>query len=216
MDINYLGHASFRIRTRSVSFITDPFDPKVVGLKLPKTEANIVTISHGHPDHNYLEAVKDYARVIDGPGEYEVMGVSIIGIQVYHDDKKGEERGKNTIYVYEAEGLRLCHLGDLGHKLSEKNLEDIGDIDILMIPVGGVYTIGPKEAVEVVQSIEPSIIIPMHFQKAGLNQEMFGELKGAPDFLSEMGVTAETLDKLSIKKSEIDEEGEKVIVLDVK
>jgi L-ascorbate metabolism protein UlaG (beta-lactamase superfamily) len=215
MDISYLGHSSFKIKTKTATVITDPFDPKVLGIKYPPVEGDIVTVSHDHPDHNYTTAVKNVRKFIDGPGEYEVMDVSVIGISSFHDAKKGEERGKNTIYVYEAEGLRLAHLGDLGHKLSEEMVEELGEINILMIPVGGTYTIGPEEAVEVARSIEPNIIIPMHYQDNELNKDLHETLKPVDEFLKAIGMTVEKLPKLSVKDIDMGEDS-KVVVLDRK
>jgi L-ascorbate metabolism protein UlaG (beta-lactamase superfamily) len=215
MDITYLGHSSFKIKGRSGSVVTDPFDPKMVGIKYAGVEGDIVTISHHHDDHDKSELVKNCGKVIDGPGEYEINGISIIGVPSYHDDKKGEERGKNTIYVFEVDDLRICHLGDLGHKLSDSQIEAIGDIDILMIPVGGVYTVSTSTAVEIVQEIEPSIIIPMHFKDQSTSEGL-SKLSPVEPFLKEMGLTVEKLPKLSVKKEELVEETEKVVLLERK
>lgn len=215
MDITFLGHSSFRLKGKTATVVTDPFDPEVVGLKFPKVTADIVTVSHQHEDHNQADLVKGVKRLVSGPGEYEIMGVSIIGIPTFHDEKKGAKRGKNTIYVYEMDGLRLVHLGDLGHKLHEKILEKIGDIDILMVPVGGEYTIGPTEAVEVARAIEPKIVIPMHYQMPGLNPATFTKLSSTKPFLAEIGLLVEKTDKLSVKKENIGEES-KVILLEKK
>lgn len=212
MEITYLGHASFKLKGKTATLVTDPFSPDAVGLKFPKTVADIVTISHGHDDHSNVSSVSDYKKVIDGPGEYEVAGVSIIGISTYHDAQKGAERGKNTIYIIEMDGLRLVHLGDLGHRLSEDTLEELGDVDVLFIPVGGIYTIGPAEAVEIVRDIEPGIVIPMHYKVEGLNEAIFGKLSKVDDFISEVALTVERLDKLSIKKGDLGEEKKAVIL----
>lgn len=211
MDITYIGHSSFRIKGKHASLITDPFDPKMVGLKFTSVKADIVTISHEHKDHNMPGLVKDVKRIISGPGEYEVSGISLIGIQTYHDDKKGEERGKNTVYIIEIDGIRICHLGDLGHKLKESIVNALGDIDILMVPVGGHFTIGPKIAVEVVQAIEPSITIPMHYKTSKL-AESFNKLEGVDPFLKELGLPVEKMDKLTVGKNDIGED-QKVVVL---
>lgn len=209
MDISYIGHSSFKIRTKSATVITDPFDPAVAGIKFPPQEADIVTISHDHADHNYLEKISGYKKVVAGPGEYEIMGISIIGISTFHDDKEGSERGKNTIYVYEAEGLRIVHLGDLGHALSESQIEALGEVDILMIPVGGVYTIGPKEASDLVSAVEPYFVIPMHFGG--------DKLQPLEAFLKEVGQEGEKMSKFSIKKMDIEEnQNTKVVVLENK
>jgi len=213
MDIVFLGHSSFQIKTKNVTLITDPFDPTMVGFKFPKVGADIVTISHKHADHNQLSLVSGVKKVISGPGEYEIAGVSIIGIASYHDNEKGAKRGKNTIYVIEAEDLRIAHLGDLGHTLPEGKLDEIGEIDILMVPVGGTYTIGPKEAVEVVQAIEPTLIIPMHHQMAGLNQKIFSGITGVDEFLSQMALKTEKLNKLKVSKSVLPDDEQRVVVL---
>lgn len=215
MDITYYGHSCFRLRGKSASLVTDPYDPKKVGLKYPKLQSDVVTISHHHDDHDYIDQMKEYKRVVDGPGEYEISGVSIIGISTYHDDKKGETRGKNTIYVIEMDEVRLAHMGDLGHKLSDKVIGLIGGIDILMIPVGGEYTINDSVAAEVVRDIEPTITIPMHYQVKGLNPEVFKKLDNVDNFLSEVGLSVEKTNKFSFKKSDIGED-QRVIVLERK
>jgi len=212
MDIKYLGHSSFKLSSKSISVITDPFDNSI-GIKFPSESATIVTVSHQHSDHNNSDAVKDVKKIVSGPGEYEIEGVSIIGLASYHDDKKGEERGTNTIYVYEMEELRLAHLGDIGHKLSEKQVEELGDIDILMLPVGGTYTIDAKTAVEVVQSIEPEIIIPMHYNSPELDQKTFGELTDVDRFTKELGVKVVEEKKYSVKSTDMTDEDQTVVVL---
>lgn len=215
MDITFLGHSSFRLKGKTATVVTDPFDPEKVGFKFPRIAADIVTVSHQHEDHNQADLVKGAKRLVSGPGEYEIMGVSMIGISSFHDEKKGAKRGKNTIYVYEMDGLRLAHLGDLGHKLNEKILEKIGDIDVLMVPVGGEYTIGPSEAVEVVRAIEPKIAVPMHYQMPGLNPATFAKLSSTEPFLAEIGLPVEKTDKLSVRKENLGEES-KVILLEKK
>ena len=188
MEIIYLGHSSFKIKGKTASVVTDPFDPKMVGLKYSSPEADIVTVSHNHNDHNQTQLVKNVKKIIDGPGEYEIQGISIIGFNSFHDAKKGEVRGKNTIYVFEVDGIRIAHLGDLGHSLSEELVGDIGDIDILMLPIGGVYTISSSVAAEIVRSVEPTIIIPMHFKVEGINSENFLRLESVESFLKEVGL----------------------------
>lgn len=216
MDITFLGHSSFKLKGKSATVITDPFDPKMLGYKFSKQSADIVTISHGHGDHNNVSSVSDVKRVIEGPGEYEIAGVSIVGYRSYHDDQKGVERGKNTIYVYEIGDLRICHLGDLGHELSSKLVEEIGNIDILMIPVGGTYTINAEVAEKVSQSIEASIVIPMHYSENGMSEDLKSKLASVDEFLKLTGLAVEKSDKLSVKKSEIPSEGQKIVVLERK
>lgn len=217
MDITYLGHSSFRIKTKTATVITDPFDPKMVGLKYSGIEGDIVTVSHDHKDHNAANLVSGAKKVVAGPGEYEIRGVSIVGYPSFHDVKNGEERGKNTIYVYEAEGLRLVHLGDLGHILSEDLVNEIGDVDVLMIPVGGEFTIGPKEASETVNKIEPFFVMPMHYQSDGLNPASFSKLLPVEEFLKASSLPTENSPKFSIKKEDIlEDQNTKVIVLEKK
>ncbi len=212
MDITFLGHSSFRIKGKSASVVTDPFDSKSVGLSFPSVDADIVTISHDHDDHNKQELVKNVRKVVAGPGEYEIMGISIIGIRTFHDNRKGKDRGVNTIYLMEIDGMHLVHLGDLGHELEQKMIEDLGDIDVLMVPVGGEYTIDYTLAAKVVQTIEPKITIPMHYQVKGLNQNTFAKLTGVDDFTKEVGLPVERTDKLSVKAFAQPEE-QKVVIL---
>jgi len=213
MDIIYLGHSSFRLRGKTASVVCDPFDSEIVGFKFPLVDADVVTVSHDHKDHNQFMLVKNAQKVISGPGEYEISGVSIIGIPTFHDNKKGSLRGKNTIYVIEMDGLRIAHLGDLGHELSEKILNQMGAIDILMIPVGGEYTIGTAMATKVARAVEPAIVIPMHYLVEGMNGETFSKLVKVEPFLSDMGLPVENLPKLSVKKTDIAEE-KKIVVLE--
>lgn len=217
MEITCLGHASFKLRGKTATVVTDPFDPAMVGLKYPSVEADIVTISHGHEDHNRADLVKGAKKVISGPGEYEVLGVSILGFSSWHDAQEGTLRGKNTLYVYEFEDLRLCHLGDLGHTLSDEAISQIGGLDVLLIPVGGEYTLGPKEAASLVSKVEPYLVIPMHYQVPGLNPQVFSKLFPVESFLSESGLPVEKMSKLTLKKEDIGEnQGSKIILLSPK
>ncbi len=183
MDITYLGHSAFKLRGKTACVITDPYDPKFVGLKYPSSEADIVTISHNHNDHNQSQLVKGVRMIVNGPGEYEISGVSIIGMPSFHDGKCGEERGVNTIYVFEIDGLRIAHLGDLGTDLTDEQISQLGNIDVLMIPVEGEFTIGPKEAVKVVGEVGPFFVIPMHYKVAGLGPQ-FSKLEPFERFIS--------------------------------
>lgn len=208
MDIRFLGHASFLITFREAKIITDPFDPDKVGLPFPKTPADLVLSSHDHFDHNHVSAVTEDPFVISAPGEYEVKGVKVWGFPTFHDNQEGKERGKNTVYLFEAEGLTLCHLGDLGHLLDQKLEEEIGNPDVLFVPVGGFYTIDATEAAKVVAQLEPRYIIPMHYRMDGM-KESFKDLQPVSAFLQEMGAAQRALpgggseprDKLTISKS---------------
>lgn len=213
MEIKFLGHACFRIRGKAVVVLTDPYDP-YLGFKLPKIQADIITISHDHKDHNYLEAVTGSAKrkkpfAVKGPGEYEIAGVSIFGIKTFHDASQGKERGENTAYVMIIDGLRIAHLGDLGHKLTDAQMEEINGVDVLMIPVGGTYTLDSQEAVEVVGQVEPKIVIPMHYHLPGLTIK----LSSVEEFLKEIGAeSVKPVVKLTVAKDRLPGEREVVVL----
>ncbi len=211
-----MGHSSFKIKTKTASVVTDPFLPTMLGFKFTKTEADIVAVSHQHQDHNAVSVIDGNPFVISCPGEYEVKGVSVFGYPSFHDTKLGTERGENIVYVIEADGLRICHLGDLGSSIPANILEELSEVDVLMIPVGGKVTIGPKEAVDLISQIEPGIVLPMHFKAEGINETNFKDLETVDVFLKEMGVDRlEKLDKLSLSKDKPPEEM-KVILLERK
>ncbi|HOI69254.1 MAG TPA: MBL fold metallo-hydrolase [Methanothrix sp.] len=168
MKISWLGHSCFRIEDGSGRVVvTDPFD-EAVGYPLPKTKADVVTISHDHHDHNNVRTLKGNPAVVRGPGKKAAAGIEFRGIASYHDDQGGKRRGKNTIFSFEMDGIRVCHLGDLGHLLSEEDAAALGEVDVLMIPVGGVYTLDAGGAKKVVGQIRPKVVIPMHFMTPAL------------------------------------------------
>lgn len=208
MDITPLGHASFRLRGKSATLVTDPFDPSFTGLKFPKhISANIVTISHGHEDHNAAKEIEGSPFVISGPGEYEIKGVGIVGIPSHHD---AEKKAPNTVYRIEMDGLSIVHLGDLGRMLSSDEVDELDGVDILMVPVGGTYTIDAQDAAKVVSEIDPSIIIPMHYGRPGLKFE----LSPVSLFLKEMGQQdVQALPKLTASRGKLPE-GKQIAVLE--
>ena len=215
MEIEFFGQSCFRFKGKNAVVVTDPYSTSGTGLsKLKKLSADIVTVSHQHEDHNFVGAIKGTDRrpkpfVIDGPGEYEIDGIFIQGISSYHDQKKGKERGKNTIYCFEIDGLRLVHLGDLGTELSRRQLEEVNGSDILLVPVGGTFTIDAAEAMKVVNQVEPQVVIPMHYKLPGLKYD----LAGVEDFLKEAGVEeVKPEEKLNISKDKLPDSRE-IIVL---
>ena len=215
MEIKYLGHASFLIKTKTAKIVTDPYDPEMVGLKFPKTEADIVTVSHHHLDHDRANLVMGAPLIIDMPGEFEKMGMRVFGFQSYHDKTKGSERGENILYKFEAEGISILHCGDLGVIPEESFLETIGEVDILMVPVGGFYTIDSDEAVQLVKKTEPAIVIPMHYNHPKLNQKNFGQLTEVNEFTKKFGIeNLAPIPKLIYKKEEMEQEM-KVVVLEI-
>jgi len=215
-DVQFLGHASFRLRGRDGIIVCDPYG-RTTGLDIGKPTAHIVTVSHQHDDHNNVAAVRpmrDKVFVIDGPGDYEVGGVLISGVRTSHDKEKGKERGDNTVYVIHLDDVVFCHLGDLGHELSQGQIEAIGEVDVLFIPVGGGETIGSAEAVNVIAQLEPRIVVPMHFAAAQLSFEY--DLAPLEKFTNEVGLKEYTPEeKLSVTAATLPPEGEetKVVVL---
>jgi L-ascorbate metabolism protein UlaG (beta-lactamase superfamily) len=213
--IHWAGQSCFQIevsnsRDHSADIVIDPYDEKI-GLKLPNLSADIVLVTHDHYDHNNVKGVKGEPFVIDGPGEYEVKEVFIRGIPSFHDDKEGKEKGQNTIYVIEAEDLRFCHLGDLGQKeLTDDQLEKIDAVDVLMIPVGGKYTIDSQAAQKIIAQIEPKIVIPMHYNLPKMEMD----LDDVSKFLKAMGKPSITpQDKLIVKDSTLPKNGMEIVVL---
>jgi L-ascorbate metabolism protein UlaG (beta-lactamase superfamily) len=211
MEITWYGHACFRLYQRGAAVVTDPFE-KSIGYELPRLRADIVTVSHDHPGHHNARGVRDRKLTITGPGEYEVKGVFVTGIATFHDNKKGQVRGPNTIYLYDIEGLKICHLGDLGHVPSQAQIETLNSVDVLLIPVGGVSTLNAAQAAEVVSLLEPSLVVPMHYKTPSLALKLDPVAK----FLKAMGLdNLSPQDTLSVTKSNLPEETQ-VILLDLK
>jgi L-ascorbate metabolism protein UlaG (beta-lactamase superfamily) len=210
LDVTWLGHGCFRLRGRNAAAVTDPYPPSI-GLKLQRMDADLVTVSHEHDNHNYTQAVRE-AYEIHGPGEYEVAGISVIGFPTYHDAEKGAKNGRNTVYLIEIDGVRVCHLGDLGHRLDDTDAETVSSVDVLLVPVGGRTAINAAQAAEVVRQLEPRYVVPMHYAIPGLKLE----LDPLDRFLKEMGVNvSEPQPKLSLQASSGEYET-KVVVLEPK
>lgn len=213
MIITWCGHSCFKIQNKvgsdGITVTTDPFDKKV-GLKAPSFESDIVTVSHDHYDHNNVSAMRGEPFVIDTAGEYDIKGAAIHGVEAYHDDKKGKDKGVNVIYRITMDEITVVHLGDLGHELDDKQLEVVQGADILLIPVGGKYTIDAKKAVEVVSQIEPRIVIPMHYLIKGVKLD----IDGVEKFVKELGVKPTNEAKLKISKKELPQEDMELVILE--
>jgi L-ascorbate metabolism protein UlaG (beta-lactamase superfamily) len=217
MEITYLGHSAFKLKGKDGTVVTDPFADGI-GLSFPNVSADIITISHQHEDHNASKRVNGTARraepfVAEFPGEYEVGGISVFGVPSFHDDEKGAARGQNTIFTILIDDLRVCHLGDLGHELTAGQLEAIGVVDVLLCPVGGHFTIDAKQAMTVIQQIEPSYVLPMHYKTAN-HGEGFSQVEPLETFLKEYGVQPVSQPKLVVEKLKLPEETE-LVVLDI-
>ncbi|HEV3309896.1 MAG TPA: MBL fold metallo-hydrolase [Chloroflexota bacterium] len=203
MEITYVGHSCFRIRGRDATIITDPFSPKF-GYTMGRPPAGIVTISQDdgpdRDDHAFAEGVAGEPQVINGPGEYEISNVLIYGVRTHSNGNgtagNGAQLRLNTVYVIDVDEMRVCHLGELAKPLSAEQVEGIGSINVLMVPVGGGETIGPNQAAQVVSQLEPNIVIPMHYRIEGTRSE---RLEPVDRFMREMGAKSLTpVPKLSL------------------
>ncbi len=215
MIITWQGHSFFKIQdktgTNGITLAMDPFSASI-GLKPANFEADVVTVSHDHEDHNNISALRGDPYIIDTPGEYDVKGVLVEGIESFHDEKEGKERGRNIIYRIQINGITIVHLGDLGTVLDSKQLEKLESTDILIIPVGGRYTIDAVKAVEVISQLEPRIIIPMHYKMPGLNIE----LDELDKFIKEIGIEAIREEKLKISKKDLPSDDAELVILEYK
>ena len=202
MKIKWLGHASFLIASDTeTKIITDPY---ATGGGLSYGEitesADIVTVSHEHADHNNVPAVRGKPEVVKETGITKVKGIEFKGVASHHDEAGGSQRGKNTIFCFEMDGIRVCHLGDLGHQLSDKQASDLGKVDILLIPVGGYYTIDAKVATQVCNQLKPKVIIPMHFK----NSKCSFPITGVDEFLKDKeGVQKLNTSEVEFKQVEL-------------
>ena len=207
-----MGHSCFKIQDKlsadGITLVTDPFD-KTIGLKPPTFEAQIVTVSHKHTDHNNVKALHGNPYVVNSAGEYDIKGIPIQGVESFHDAKTGKERGLNIIYRIEMDDISIVHLGDLGHILDNKQLESLVGTDILLIPIGDHYTIGAKQASEIIAQIEPRIIIPMHYKTPGVKLDLEDEKK----FIKEIGLNPTEEDKLKISKKDLPQEDMELVIL---
>ena len=202
MEIKYLAHSSFLIKTKDAKVVMDPFDPKFVGLKFSKQEADVVTISHAHKDHSYTELIEGDPLILTWPGQFEKKGVRIWGYNSFHDKVEGKERGENILYKIESEGVSILHCGDLGTIPPDTQIDEIGDVDILLVPVGGKYSLTADEAIHLIKKVEPSIVVPMHYGRPDITIEGLAPLE---EFLKKMGAEkTEPLDKLVVKKEDFE------------
>jgi L-ascorbate metabolism protein UlaG (beta-lactamase superfamily) len=216
MEISWLGYSCFQLRGKNVTLITDPFSPQAGSptgdmSRLGKVSAAIVTISHPHPGHNNVLGVGGNPRVVQGPGEYEISDVLITGVAAYHDNERGKQCGRNTIYVIHMDDIVICHLGDLGHTLQAEQLEEVADADVLLIPVSGEHTLNAAKAAEVISQVEPRIVVPMHYQPGE------GDTSNQLDkFCREMGIeTVQVQPKLTITRSTLPAEMQ-VVMLEIR
>lgn len=211
MEINWYGHSCFRLVERGMAtVVTDPFDVEVIGYEPLKLKADIVTISHDEGGHNYLNAVKGYSHAITGPGEFEIGGVFITGVQTDGQGKKSEDKPRNTLYVFDYDGLTVAHLGDLLMVPTQAEIEALGNVNVVLVPVGGGGGLNAAKAAEIVSLLEPNIVIPMHYHTPAAKIP----LDPLDKFLKEMGLhEADSVATLKVTHSGLPNET-KVVVLD--
>jgi len=211
MEITWYGHSCFRLAERGMATVVcDPFESEMVGYEPLKLRADIVTCSHDAPGHNYLNAVKGYSHAITGPGEFEIGSVFITGVQMDGQSKKAVEKPRNTLYVFDYMGITVAHLGDMDTVPPQNEIEALGTVHIVLVPVGGGSGLNAAKAAEIVSLLEPNIVIPMHYHTPA-NKITLDRLD---KFLKEMGLhEAESVASLKVSKSSLPDET-KVVVLD--
>jgi len=204
MKIKWFGQSCFMITSENgTKVLTDPFK-KMLGYKLPEIEANIVSTSHNHNDHNNINAVKSSFLHLNEPGGFSKDGIEIKGVETFHDKFSGSKRGKNTVYNFKIDEINICHCGDLGHILSSNQIEEIGNVDILLLPVGGLATINAFDAAQVIKQLNPTIVIPMHYRTKALG--LIGYIFGTVDkFISASGLKAKEYEELELNKANIED-----------
>jgi len=208
MQIKFHGHSCLSIKN-DILVVMDPYDDST-GLTLPSLKADVVTVSHNDPHHNNSSAIDGEPKIFNWPGEYETGGSHFKGIASFHNTKDDVEQKENTIFIFNLDGIRFCHLGALGTKLTPEQLDQIGDVDILFIPVGGKGGVDAKKAKEVVEQVEPRIIIPMAYHTEGCKCG-FDAVDG---FLKEMGSQpGEPIDVYTVKRSDMPDDSSKVVVI---
>ncbi|MDQ1261870.1 MAG: hypothetical protein QG575_1051 [Euryarchaeota archaeon] len=208
MIVTWLGHSCFLLKSdEGLSLLLDPFHECEVGYAMPETRADIVIISHDHLDHNNVDAAGSEAEVISGPGEYICRDMEILGIKSYHDAQSGKLRGTNTIFCFALDGIRVCHLGDLGHTLSLAQVKAIGSVDLLFLPVGGRYTIDAVGANRVMSQLHPVVTVPMHYR----TEDLGFELDPVDDFLKGRE-SVKPQEELQLTKEDLSDEGRVVLL----
>lgn len=209
MTISWLGFSCFKIQSKDLTIITDPYGG-ATGLKTVKSRADIVTVSHNHSDHNHIAGIIGEPFIINTPGEYEVKGIYVVGLASFHDNQEGKEQGSNIIYRYVIEGMSIVHLGDLGHLLTEEMVNSLGDVDILLVSVGSDHALPSNKVPELISQIEPRQVIPMHYSLP----EVKSDLKSLRQFCEEMGISEENqIDKLKIRKQDLASEETEIKIL---
>ena len=205
MKVKWYGHSAFLLTSdKGFKIITDPYEPGGFGGAISygriPDEADVVLVSHDHADHNYVQGLPGSPKIVKGVGSHSIKGLEIRGIAAYHDEQKGSQRGTNTIFCFTLDGLRICHLGDLGHVPTDQEAKQIGPVDVLFMPVGGFYTIDPAQATQTIQRINSRVIIPMHFKtpRCGFPLAIVEEFTKGKSAVKNLGAS-----ELEIKKEKL-------------
>ncbi len=206
MEITWYGRACFRLKGREATVITDPCPPST-GFVAGKHDVQLLTLSHAHPDHTYTRSITA-GLTLTRPGEYESANVLVTGVRTFHDGSRGAERGENVVFSIEIDGVHIAHLGDLGHLLTEEQLSELGPVDVLLVPAGGVFVLPPAEAAEVVSQVNPKMVIPMHFQVDGGSTD----LATVDGFLHEMAAEPIRQPKAQVTPSSLPDETQLVLL----
>ena len=209
MKISWLGHSCFKIKCKEIDLVIEPYSDSI-GIKMPKVKADAVLVTHNHDDHNNISAITGNPLIINGPGEYEMKGTFIYGKRAYHDNKNGLERGAITIYLIEEAGITVAHLGDFNQDdLVDEQMEFLKNVDVLLVPVGGTYSLNSDGAIKIINEIEPRVIIPMHYKCPGVKIS----LDGVDKFINEIGLSPEKLDEFKISKESLPQNDMKLVIL---
>ena len=206
MEITWYGRACFRLRGRDATVISDPCPPST-GFVAGKHSVDLLTISHDHPDHSYTRSI-NAGLTLTRPGECEYRDLLVTAVRAFHDGEGGAARGQSVIFAVEIDGVHVCHLGDLGHLLTDEQLSELGPIDVLLVPVGGQTTLSPAEAAEVVSQVSPKLVIPMHYAVDGGSVDLFG----AEKFLHEMAAEPIRQPKAQVTASSLPDETQVVVL----
>lgn len=213
MEITWYGLSCFRLREGGVTVICDPYEKSAAGLTLPRLKADIVTVSHDRPGHNNAAAITGDPKVLSGPGEYEVKNVNVTGLTFYHRAGAHEVPERNVAYFFDFDGFTVGHLGDLGQIPQQRQVEDLGEIDVLLVPVSGENTLDAARITEVISLLEPKIVVPMHYQHPGLTSDVMASLDPVDKFLKELGISEpETETILKVTKGSLPEETQVILL----
>jgi len=214
VEITWYGLSCFRLREQGVTVVCDPFSKKATGLTLPRVRADVVTVSHDRPGHNHVKGVTGQPKVLTGPGEYEVKNVLIVGLATYHKAPQESKLGRNIAFFFDFGSFTVGHLGDLGEIPSQKQVEDVTEVDVLLVPVSGERTLDTSKVTEVISMLEPKLVIPMHYRHPGLAPKLAEKLEPVDKLLKELGVSdPEEVSTLKISRSGLPDET-KVILLE--